>query len=140
MEFREYTSLPDDAVSIRTEVFMDEQGFRDEFDDTDQEALHFVLYTDDGDAAGVCRTFTDQATGEGIIGRLAVRKQYRGRGFGKLIITEAEERLAGRGVRSVRLHAQTYARGFYESLGYEAFGEEEYEEHVPHIWMRKNLR
>ena len=46
-----YEQLPEDAVRIRKEVFMDEQGFCNEFDEIDKTALHAVLYEDDKAAA-----------------------------------------------------------------------------------------
>lgn len=42
-----YEQLPEEAVRIRKEVFMDEQGFCNEFDEIDKTALHAVLYEDD---------------------------------------------------------------------------------------------
>ena len=41
MEIKVYHTLHEDAVKIRKEVFMKEQGFHDEFDETDQTA--FIL-------------------------------------------------------------------------------------------------
>ena len=35
------------------------------------------------------------------------------------------------------LHAQLQAVPFYEKLGFQAYGEIEYEEHCPHTWMKK---
>ena len=46
-----YEELHEDAVRIRKEVFMDEQGFCNEFDEIDKIAFHAVLYEDDRAAA-----------------------------------------------------------------------------------------
>ena len=46
-----YEQLPEEAVRIRKEVFMDEQGFCNEFDEIDKIAFHAVLYEDDRAAA-----------------------------------------------------------------------------------------
>ena len=40
MEIRSYHSLPQEAVLVRTKVFVEEQGFQNEFDDIDDSALH----------------------------------------------------------------------------------------------------
>jgi predicted GNAT family N-acyltransferase len=40
----------------------------------------------------------------------------------------------------MELHAQTYARGFYERLGYVSFGDEYEEAGIAHISMRKPMR
>lgn len=57
ISFKTYSSLPADAVFIRQKVFVEEQGFQDEFDETDQKAQHIVLYMDSFPAA-VCRFFS----------------------------------------------------------------------------------
>lgn len=44
MEFKTYEYLAEDAKMIRQIVFMQEQGFVDEFDDTDLQATQIVLY------------------------------------------------------------------------------------------------
>ena len=43
MTFRIYDKLCEDAKKLRTEVFVAEQGFETEFDDTDSKAC--LLYT-----------------------------------------------------------------------------------------------
>ena len=42
MTFRIYDNLCEDAKQIRTEVFVAEQGFETEFDDTDSKARHMT--------------------------------------------------------------------------------------------------
>ena len=44
MTFRIYDKLCEDAKKLRTEVFVAEQGFETEFDDTDSKARHIVGY------------------------------------------------------------------------------------------------
>lgn len=44
MEIKIYKGLPDDAMLVRKTVFVKEQGFRDEFDETDKIATHLVAY------------------------------------------------------------------------------------------------
>lgn len=139
MEIKVFTYLPEDAADIRREVFMEEQGFRDEFDDTDGICEHYVMYREDENPVAVCRTYPSEEKGCGIIGRVAVRKEYRGKGLGKRMIAFAEEHLRDEGTGRVILHAQTAASGFYGSMGYHAFGEEDDDEGVPHIWMQKSL-
>ena len=45
-----YSELNEDAASIRKSVFMEEQGFVNEFDDVDGAAKHIVLYNDENTA------------------------------------------------------------------------------------------
>ena len=44
LHFKTYHSLPEDAALIRQKIFMEEQGFVDEFDAIDPQADHIVLY------------------------------------------------------------------------------------------------
>ena len=89
MEIKKYDSLPEDARKIRIEVFVEEQGFEEEFDSTDKIAKHFVLYVE-GRAVATCRIFSE-GVGRFHLGRVAVLKSERGKGFGKALMLEAEK-------------------------------------------------
>ena len=82
MEIKFYSTLPEEAAAVRTEVFVEEQGFINEMDDIDSYAEHIVAF--DGDKpVGTCRFFKDDKTeNDYIAGRIAVRKEYRGRDIG----------------------------------------------------------
>ena len=136
MTIKTYNELPVEAAKIREEVFVREQGFREEFDTVDNSACHIVLFLD-GKAVATCRYFSDG--GSYKVGRIAVLKNYRGRNFGSAVLLEAEKQIAMLGGKSVILHSQLRACGFYEKLGYVPYGEIEPEEGCPHIWMKKEL-
>ena len=44
MEIRYYDNLPEEAKTIRRAVFMEEQGFQEEFDEIDGQAGHLVMF------------------------------------------------------------------------------------------------
>ena len=44
MNYKIYEQLPQEAKDIRIKVFMEEQGFKDEFDDLDHECKHLVVF------------------------------------------------------------------------------------------------
>lgn len=44
MEVKVYDYLQEDAMNIRRNVFMSEQGYKNEFDEIDDRALHIVIY------------------------------------------------------------------------------------------------
>ncbi len=138
MIVRKYDSLPEEAKRIREEVFVEEQGFEEEFDTIDREAIHLVIFEEDK-AVATCRAFLGKEEGEYVIGRLAVRKEYRGQAYGREIVRAGEEEIRILGGRRVRLAAQTRARGFYEKCGYSVQGEEFMDAVCPHIWMVKGL-
>lgn len=126
----------DDAKQIRTDVFVKEQGFEVEFDDTDDTAWHFVVY--DGDkAVGTARMYGEGDTLH--IGRVAVIKDCRGKDIGAYIMRQAELFAKEQKAAALQLSAQVRARRFYEKCGYTAVGEEYLDEYCPHIDMIKKI-
>lgn len=138
MEIKIYKGLPDDAMQVRQTVFVKEQGFCDEFDETDKIATHLVAY-DNETPVGTCRFFTGEKDGEFLLGRLAVIKEYRKNHLGAAIMNKAQEFIKNDGGKLIRLHAQEQAMNFYKKLGYTVCSDMEYEEHCPHYWMQKKI-
>lgn len=136
--YRIFEDLCQEARYIREEVFVKEQGFLNEFDETDSIAVHVVFYVEDKPAA-VCRFYPGEGEGEYIVGRIAVRKDYRGRNLGRYIMQTLEEIISSRGGRRIVLSAQVRVRGFYEKSGYTALGEPYLDEYCEHIHMEKEL-
>jgi predicted GNAT family N-acyltransferase len=120
------------------EVFVEEQGFVEEFDEIDPIAAHIVAY-DGNEPIGTCRLFYDDERKSYILGRLAIRKKYRGQEIGSLLIKEAEKKVDENGGTRIILHSQCAAAGFYAKNGYREFGEIDDDEGCPHIWMKKDL-
>ncbi len=137
-EIKTYHTLPLEAKEIREEVFMKEQGFVNEFDDIDSIATHLVLFWE-GQPAGVCRFFPTKEPGVWDFGRLAVRKAYRDKHLGSLLVQEAERQIRDQGGAKLALMAQIRVQKFYEKNGYTPFGEPCDDEGCPHIWMEKLL-
>ncbi len=131
--------LPEDARKIRDTVFKKEQGFQNEFDDTDEIAAHIVLYGKAGTPIAVCRVFPSENPETYIIGRLAVKKEYRGQHIGSAVLGAAEQYIKEQHGKKAALHAQCQAGAFYRSLGYQEYGEIQDDEGCPHIWMKKLL-
>ena len=128
--------LPDDAKQVRVTVFMQEQGFVDEFDAIDDVATHFVAF-DAQQPVATCRVWPD--TDGYHLGRLAVMKDYRGQGLGAFMLKQAEAYVASIGGASISLHAQCRAEAFYRKCGYLPYGEIDYDEGVEHVRMKKIL-
>lgn len=134
-----FQKIPQIATNIRGKVFIEEQGFQEEFDDIDLVAVHFILFDDSEKPIATCRVFKDSKKDTYILGRLAVTKEYRGKHVGSLIVKKAEEYVKEIGGNELQLHAQCRITAFYNKIGYTTFGEEDEEEGCPHIWMRKVL-
>lgn len=138
MEIKSYNYLPDEAFYVRTVVFIEEQGFVDEMDDIDNIATHLVMF-DNSKPIATSRIFIKDNPEEYILGRLAVIKERRGENLGSKMLKATEEKAKELGAKVIKLHAQVRAMDFYQKNGYEAFGEVEYEEDCPHMWMRKEV-
>lgn len=125
--------------AIRRVVFIDEQAVPEELemDDLDGEAIH-LLATVDGRPAGTTRLLLRDEVGK--IGRVAVLADQRGTGLGAALIRAALDELrAVPGVTTAKLGAQVHALGFYERLGFTAFGPVYDDAGIPHRDMTRPL-
>ena len=137
METVIYEGIPNQAKEVRQKVFVNEQGFYNEFDDIDETATHIVMFDEDKTPVATCRIFWDTVMNTHILGRLAVIKEYRGRTIGSVIVREAEKYIQKNGGKSIVLHAQCRLTAFYQKLGFAEFGDIGDYEGCPHIWMKK---
>ncbi|ORY90259.1 acyl-CoA N-acyltransferase [Leucosporidium creatinivorum] len=140
------------AIDIRIEVFVHEQKFsmEDELDDKDSTSDHFILLSPSGTDAGTIRFHPPT----GKLGRLAVLKEHRGTGVGKLLVEALEEHVRmgrgrggvyarERGLKEVVVEAmaQWQAEPFYQKCGFETLtGERIIEDGYPHIKMVKTVK
>ncbi|MFF1302786.1 GNAT family N-acetyltransferase [Streptomyces sp. NPDC058307] len=137
------------CFAVRKEVFVGEQGVPEdiEYDAYDAVAVHVLAVREDGVPLGTGRLlFGEAAAGKtggdasvGSLGRLAVTREARGLGVGAALVRAVEEAARARGLTAVDLHAQTHALGFYERLGYVAYGPEFPDAGIPHRAMRRVL-
>ncbi len=121
--------------AIRKAVFIEEQGAAkdEEFDDYDRNSIFALLY-DNEKAVGTARyVMTDEGC---KIGRIALLKEYRGRGYGAAIVRFAVENVFEQGESFVLVDAQSYAVPFYEKLGFKVTGNEFIDRGLPHIPMK----
>ncbi|WP_137286792.1 GNAT family N-acetyltransferase [Halorussus salinisoli] len=154
----ETESEREDALSVRFEVFVEEQGVPEdlEVDGEDDEAIHFVGYesaesnaeaTESNEepadvssrrpvAAGRLREVGDDA---GKVERIAVVEDRRGEGVGRAIMDELEATAAERGLSTLVMHAQRPVEEFYRKLGYETTSDVFEEAGIPHVEMEKSL-
>ena len=136
MEFRKFDTLTQDAINIRTAVFVEEQKFEEEFDGIDKYANVIICY-DGEQPVAVLRYFEED--GEYHIGRVAVMREYRGRNLGARIMQEAENEIKKEGGHFISLDAQMHAADFYRKCGYTPVGEIFLEQYCEHIKMVKNI-
>lgn len=136
MKYQFYENLPAQAKLIREKVFVEEQGFENEFDKRDSACLHLVVFKDDK-AVGCARMFDDH--GQMTLGRIAVLKEARHLHIGSFILQTLELKAKELGYHEVVLSAQLRASDFYRKNGYIAYGDEYLGEHCPHVQMKKEI-
>ena len=133
-----HTTIYEDALAIRKEVFVTEQQVPLSLEIEDEEVcVHFVLYEDNEPAATVRLFPKDKSTYK--IQRMAVLKRHRQKGFGREIMIAAENYAKISGKTQTLLGAQTHALAFYESMGYKAFGDEFLDAGIKHFNMKKEI-
>ena len=145
---------PDDmgqVYALRYEVFVVGQAVpveleRDELDAAADHALGLL----DGRVVGTGRLVEGRIDEDGwlvpgtagavaTIGRMAVTDTARGAGLGRALLDLLVARAVERGLPEVELHAQLYARGFYERAGFSPFGATYLEAGIEHLGMRRRL-
>lgn len=88
---------------------------------------------------GTCRFYWDQERNSYVLGRVAVRKAFRGQSLGLMLVQECEKQVIASKANKLFLAARVRVKEFYEKQGYTAIGQEFPEEYCPHIWMYKTL-
>lgn len=130
---------PDDVAalrSVREPVFVVEQNVpvEEEWDALDAESVHVLALDGDGRAIG-----TGRLTPQQRIGRMAVLREWRGRGVGAAIVEALLAHARRLGYATIELHAQTHAVPFYAGFGFAAYGDEFVECDIRHRHMHLDL-
>lgn len=132
---------PDECFALfrlRAEVFVVEQNcvYLD-LDDHDANAIHLVLWIDDGAPVACCRVLPPgEKYAEASIGRVATAQRVRRTGIGRILMRVALEVVERyHPGASVRISAQCYLQKFYESFGFSTVGAPYDEDGIPHIEM-----
>ena len=122
--------------AVRWKVFVEEQQVPEEleWDEEDERSAHVLAVAADGIPIGTGRLLPD-----GHIGRMAVLREWRGKGVGNALMRLLLRMALDKGHGVVKLHAQTHAAGFYAKHGFVAEGEQFMEAGIPHIVMALSL-
>lgn len=117
---------------VRETVFVHEQRVpvELEWDGIDMNCLHLLAVDSAKNAIATARLLPN-----GVIGRMAVLREWRGRGVGGALLLRLLEEAKKREVQQVTLNAQQYASGFYAKFGFQTTGKEFMDAGIPHIRM-----
>src|SRR5579884_4091468 len=108
----------DGALAVRRRVFCEEQGvpLAEEIDRRDEEAEHVLaLHPHEPRVIGTLRLLYEHGTAK--VGRVAVEREWRGRGIASEMLALALERARERGCLRARLSSQIAVVGLYERAG-----------------------
>lgn len=128
-----------DAFALRFTIFVEEQGVPKniELDEHDDDAIHFVCYSDTHQPIAASRIrFTE---GAGKLERICVLKNHRGNSIGSKLIQKMEQTILSEDVHIAKLNAQTHATEFYKRLGYHVTSDPFMDAGIPHVAMKKRI-
>jgi predicted GNAT family N-acyltransferase len=136
VEPADYAADFKDLRSVREPVFVVEQNvpLEMEWDELDPKCRHVIARDDAHRPIG-----TGRLTPEHKIGRMAVLREWRGRGVGEALLLALIDEARALGLADVALHAQVDAIGFYEKFGFAPYGERFEEAGIQHQSMRLAL-
>jgi len=132
----DWADAGDGLRAVRRAVFIEEQAIPEdmEWDAFDATCRHAIAEDANGNAVGCGRLLPD-----GHIGRLAVLRDWRGRGVGAALLVHLMDLARSRGHARAILEAQTRAMPFYVRHGFAAAGDEYLEAGIPHRTMTRTL-
>lgn len=126
-----------EILKSRTEIFLLEQKIVcQDMDDVDYDSLHCFLH-DGKRVVAYLRAFSSEPQTM-IVGRVLSLEHHRGLGS-ELMRKSLEEIKSRFDCKTIRIHAQKQAVGFYEAFGFVVVSDEFLEEGVIHLTMELNL-
>lgn len=128
-------ALAEIIFEIRNRVFVIEQHVskEEEYDEFEEEAMHYLLRVDEKPAGTARWRFTQE--GSHIkLERFAVLPEFRNKGAGSQLVKAVLEDVIPYGL-PLYLHAQVPAMNLYARAGFKAVGELFYEAGIPHYKM-----
>ena len=133
----DYARDLDALRSVREPVFVEEQQvpIALEWDAFDPQCVHVLARDRTGRPIG-----TGRLTPERKIGRMAVLREWRGKGVGEAMLRALLDEAAHHRLTDVRLHAQVSALSFYAKHGFVPIGDRFMEAGIEHQTMRRTLR
>lgn len=133
----EYARDVDALRAVREPVFVQEQQvpIELEWDAFDPQCVHVLARDRTGRPIG-----TGRLTPERKIGRMAVLREWRGKGVGEAMLRALLDEAAHHRLPEVRLHAQVSALSFYAKHGFVPIGDRFMEAGIEHQTMRRAVR
>ena len=130
-----------EIYKLRQEIFIVEQNcpYQD-IDNVDKNSYH-IYYKDNDKIIAYLRVIPkNMYLNTSSIGRVIVKKEYRGKNIGLILLKEAIKLITDLKLdNTITIHAQTYAIPFYNKVGFKAIGNEFLEDGIPHFTMELKI-
>jgi ElaA protein len=126
-----------EVVRLRQDIFIIEQNcIYDDIDGLDYKSGHLLLFSGNETLIGYLRIVPPGIKFDELsLGRIAIRKNYRGKGLGKKLIEKGVEIAKERGEVSVKIEAQAHLEKLYTGLGFKTVSKIYSVDGIPHIQM-----
>lgn len=126
-----------EILKLRAEVFVVEQNCAyQDLDNKDNKALHLIGEINNKIVAYTRIFKKGDYFINSSIGRVLVKKEFRKKEYGKIIMKKSIERIKqDPKEEKIELSAQKYLINFYKEFGFKKIGEEYTEDNIPHIKM-----
>ena len=136
VEKTDWQTSSDAITRIRREVFIEEQEVPEalELDGLDNDATHWLVFSDDENPIATARLL-----GDGRIGRMAVQTPFRNKGVGSAMLRKIIKHAVAQNMGELMLSAQQHAIEFYESFGFKPVGDAHEEASIAHQMMQLSL-
>lgn len=132
-----------DVLYLRTEIFVVEQDCPyQEVDHKDQKAYHLWGETGTGEVIAVSRILPQGVSYDEVsIGRVALKKEYRGKGIADEMMLKTFQFIQQEfGAVPIRISAQEYLINFYHKHGFNQIGKIYLEDNIPHVEMLRTKK
>ena len=129
-----------EIIYLRTEIFVVEQDCPyQEVDEKDRQSYHLFGRAENGELIAVTRVLPKGISYDEIsVGRVALKKEYRGKGIADTLMLETLNFIKQEfGKQAIRISAQEYLLKCYNKHGFKQVGEMYLEDDIPHIEMLK---
>jgi ElaA protein len=131
-----------EILFLRTEIFVVEQDCPyQEVDEKDRQSFHLFGRAENGEVIAVTRVLPQGISyNEVSIGRVALKKTFRGQGIADVLMIESFNFITKQfGNVPIRISAQEYLLKYYTKHGFNQVGEMYLEDDIPHLEMLKTV-
>ena len=142
IKIKEIETIPEfiDAIMIRVDVFITEQGFKPgwEPDKEDKTARNFIAILENKIVATA--RFRESEPGTIKVERMATKKEFRSKDIGKTILDHMMIEIKKLNPKKVYANCQILAKEFYEKCGFKQVSEPYDQNGVMHLDMEYDIK